>query len=246
MDQFIYEIFKDLPRLGPGSAESTRKAYYTLQALKKDTSILDIGCGTGSQTISLARLAPCQIVALDNYEPYLRELNKKAAHDKLNDKIHALRADMTHLPFSEAKFDVIWCEAAIYNIGFEVGLREWKDYLVDNGFLVVSELCWLKPSPPGELARFWHAEYPGMKDIQTNLAYIEDAGYSLLRSFILPESDWLKDFYVPLEKRVNKLIEKYKYDPDKKELLDGVLNEIDIYRAYSDYYGYVFFIMEKM
>ena len=71
MDQFIYEIFSGIPRLGPGSEEATRKAYYTLPALGIENSILDIGCGIGSQTLTLAKLSSCQIVALDNHQPYL-------------------------------------------------------------------------------------------------------------------------------------------------------------------------------
>ena len=36
---------------------------------------------------------------------------------------------MDALPFSPGEFDVIWAEGSIYNIGFERGLREWRQYL---------------------------------------------------------------------------------------------------------------------
>ncbi|WP_373463197.1 hypothetical protein [Bacillus sp. SORGH_AS_0510] len=36
---------------------------------------------------------------------------------------------MKSLPYDEGQFDIIWSEGAIFIIGFEKGLREWKKYL---------------------------------------------------------------------------------------------------------------------
>lgn len=245
MDHFIYEIFKNIPRLGPGSDESTRKAYNTLPPMNEQATILDIGCGTGSQTLELARISPCRIVALDNHRPYLLELKRQVTLLNLNERIHAIAGDMTHLPFSDAKFEVIWSEGAIYNMGFREGILDWKKFLINKGFLVVSEICWKKASPPKDLVGFWKEEYPGMKDIETNLRYIEEAGLKSWRYFISPDSDWWKDFYFPLEERLKKLIQKHKNDMAKMALLNMVMKEIDLFRKYSSYYGYVFFIMQK-
>jgi hypothetical protein len=40
---------------------------------------------------------------------------------------------MDDLPFKEEELDLIWSEGAIYNIGFEKGLREWRKYLKKMG-----------------------------------------------------------------------------------------------------------------
>ena len=42
---------------------------------------------------------------------------------------------MDALPFGEEELDMIWCEGAIYNIGFERGLKEWRKYLKPGGIL---------------------------------------------------------------------------------------------------------------
>lgn len=47
------------------------------------------------------------------------------------------------LPFSPGEFDVIWAEGSIYNIGFERGLREWRQYLKPGGIIAVTECSWL-------------------------------------------------------------------------------------------------------
>ena len=33
----------------------------------------------------------------------------------------------------DGAFDLIWCEGAIYNVGFEAGLRAWRRLLVRGG-----------------------------------------------------------------------------------------------------------------
>jgi SAM-dependent methyltransferase len=76
---FFYEIFAaSLPRLNCGDDASTRKALETLLALRAsatgESRVLDIGCGNGAPTLQLARHTNGTITAVDNHEPYLREL----------------------------------------------------------------------------------------------------------------------------------------------------------------------------
>ena len=53
--EVLYELFRDMPRQGPGSNECTRKAFKRLSHLPKQPHILDIGCGSGMQTPELAK-----------------------------------------------------------------------------------------------------------------------------------------------------------------------------------------------
>jgi hypothetical protein len=46
---------------------------------------------------------------------------------------------MDNLSFRDEELDLIWSEGAIYNIGFERGLREWRKYLKAEGYIAVSE-----------------------------------------------------------------------------------------------------------
>jgi ubiquinone/menaquinone biosynthesis C-methylase UbiE len=100
------------------------------------------------QTIELAKLSDGHIEALDNHQSFLEQLKKKAEEESVSEKITAVNGDMTALNYEDGRFDLIWCEGAIFIIGFEKGLREWKRLLTGKGYLVVSELCWLKPDPP--------------------------------------------------------------------------------------------------
>ncbi len=244
MEDLIYTIFNGLPRLGPGDDFSTRKAFYALPSFSKDAHVLDIGCGTGHQTLELARQGDFHILALDNHEPYLRELMVNAKNENLENQISVIHGDMQNLPFSEAEFDLIWSEGSIYIIGFENGLIEWKKFLKPKGFIVCTEVAWIKNDPPEELLEFWHREYPEIKYSGENEKIIARAGYELKQNFILPKNAWWDNFYHPLQKRVHDLREGYQEQEGMMIALDSVQLEIDMYLKYSNFYGYVCYIMK--
>lgn len=54
----ICEYFSNIERQGPGSPEATLKALSFIDNLNNESSIIDIGCGTGGQTMVLAQNAP--------------------------------------------------------------------------------------------------------------------------------------------------------------------------------------------
>ncbi len=105
---FLFTMHEGLPRQGPGSNECTRKAFSMLKDLPDRPEILDIGCGSGMQTIELARICPdCHITAVDIHQPYLDDLARKAAAAGVGDRITTVRASMDDLPFEDASFDVL-------------------------------------------------------------------------------------------------------------------------------------------
>ncbi len=240
----FFEIHDDIPRGGPGSFESTRKAFLMLAGIPKNPTILDIGCGPGMQTQDLAGLTEGKIIAVDNHLPFLDRLNQAVAHRGLTSRITVMNGDMFALDFDSGAFDVIWAEGSIYIMGFEEALYTWKPLLKESGYLAATQITWLKPDPPEELRSFWAEEYPVMQDIEANLADINRCGYSLVGHFTLPESDWWNHYYTPIQEKLTILQEKYKDCPDALPVLQLEKQEIDIYHKYADYYGYVFYVMQ--
>lgn len=245
MYDLIYEIFDPLPRQGPGDIDSTKRALDTIGNLQRGAKVLDIGCGAGMQTIALAKFSQADITAIDNHLAYLDLLVEKAVGEGVSDRIKAVYADMNALKFKDGSFDVIWSEGAIYIMGFENGLREVRRLLVTKGYMAVTEITWLKDNPPDEVRLFFEREYPAMNDTKGNLNIIRDVGYHIIDYFPLPESAWWDDFYDPLEVRVKELKEKYAKNEEAMEVLKMVDLEIYMYRKYSDYYGYVFYIIQR-
>lgn len=245
MMNIFFELHRDIPRQGPGDNASTRKAFSLLTGLPEQPRILDVGCGPGMQTVELARISAGSIVAIDTHQPFLDELARRAGREGVAGRIVPLNKSMFELAFEPGSFDLIWSEGAIYIIGFEKGLRDWQPFLKKDGYLAVSELSWLKPNPPAEIKTYWDKDYPGMKTLEENLALLRGAGCREIGHFVLPESSWWDDYYTPLEKRIVILSEKYKDDEEAMTLLRESQRESDLYREYSDWYGYVFFVMQK-
>ena len=251
----IYEIFDpSLPRLGPGDEASTTKALHTLLSAVfpgEDSSrsgklrILDIGCGNGAQTIPLARHTRGTILAVDNHQPYLDELQRRAEAEGVSDRVRPCLGDMRDLELNQEAFDIIWSEGALYVMGFREGLAACRRLLAPRGALAATELSWLKPDPPDACRTFFADEYPVMADVETNLATIKTCEYDVLGHFALPESAWWNGYYHPLEERLRSIWKKYATDPEKLEVVESVQVEIEWYRECSGYYGYVFYLMQR-
>jgi SAM-dependent methyltransferase len=239
----FYELFSGLPRQGPGDATSTRRALGMIPGVGPSTRLLDIGCGTGLHTRVLARSAPLRIVAVDNHAPFVEELNREAQALALGDRLRAQVGDMRRLGFPPGSFDVIWSEGAIWVMGFEDGLREWRPLLAPGGHVAVTEACWTKPDPPAPCAEFWAQEYPAIRDVATLLAAIRGCGYRDVGHFTLPPSSWWDDYYRPLQSNLARFRERHRGETEATRLADEVQHEIDVWHGYSEYYAYEFFVM---
>lgn len=239
----FFEMFSDLPRQGPGDTASTLKALALVPDVGPTTRALDIGCGTGMQTRVLAQNSLAHFVALDNHAPFIDALAREAGRLGLADRIDARVADMQQLDFAPASFDLIWSEGAVYVVGLENGLREWRRLLAPGGHIALTEACWTKPNPPSECAAFWEREYPAIRDVPTQLTTIADCGYEAVGHFTLPPSSWWDDYYRPLQQNILDFRARHGDESDARELADQVQREIDMWHAYSEFYSYEFFVL---
>jgi len=244
-EEFFYQVFESLPRQGPGCTGATRKAYSYLPTLPKDAKILDIGCGSGTQTRELAKLTSGIITAVDNYQPFLDTLTIQAQKNGLGQRIRPLYASMDSLPFEKEQFDLIWSEGSIFIIGFEKGLATWKPLLKKGGYMVVSDAAWFESNPPGELVQWWEKEGYIPRTEDQLAEQVRNSGFRLITMYRLPEAGWWENFYVPMLDRLNELRKIHGGDPALAAVLDTFDHEIYMYRQYKRYYGYTFFVMQN-
>ena len=123
--QLLIDLHKSAKRQGPGGDPETEKAVgLAMIDPSAPLRIADIGCGTGSSALLLARLLNARITAVDFLPDFLEVLEDRAEKLNLADKITTLACTMDKLPFGDEEYDVIWSEGAIYNMGFEKGGRE--------------------------------------------------------------------------------------------------------------------------
>lgn len=243
--EVFYDVHCDLPREGPGGEQSTRIAYSCIRNIPKRPIILDIGCGPGAQTACLAELSKGEIFAVDNHVPFINQLKKLLEARGLSEVVHPAIADMRNLKYNNETFDIIWAEGSIFIVGIEFGLKEWRPFLKTGGTIAFTEASWLRDDIPNEIREYWQKVDPAIRGIEENIRRIEAEGYRFVAQFVLPKSDWWNGYYNPILKRLPALREKYEKNAEAVEVLQMAETEIDMFRRYSDYYGYVFYIAEK-
>ena len=201
----------------------TRKAFQMLPEMD-NPSILDIGCGTGVPTMELARLSNGQIIGLDINQPLLDELMRKIEDTGLSDRVKRVKCSLFEMDFPDESFDIIWAEGSIFVIGFEQGLKVWRRLLKPGGFLVVHD---------------------GIEDLKKKLKQIPRCGYELIGYFTVTEDTWWREYYGPLEKRIQELRVKYSDDPEALDVLDKEQQEVKMFKRNPKMFGSVFFVMQK-
>ncbi len=241
----LQDMFTGLPRGGPGSNASTRRAYGLLAGLPAAPRILDVGCGPGMQTLELARLSGGTVTGLDTHQPFLDALAARAEAAGLKDMVRTVNGSMDALPFGPAEFYVIWAEGSLFVMGFDRALAYLKGFIRPGGYLAASELAWLRPDPPEEIRRYLRKVYPAITDAAGNLALFASAGYGPVEYFALPASDWWDDLYTPMAKRLPLLAARYRGNPDGLAAVAEMREEIAMYGRYGEFYGYIFFVAQS-
>lgn len=241
----ICEYFSSVERQGPGSPEVTLKALSFIKELNPQR-IADLGCGTGGQTLTLAQNTSGHITGLDLFPEFINIFNRNMDKFGLSKRVKGIVGSMDNLPFEPNSLDLIWSEGAIYNIGFERGLNELRQYLKKGGYIAVSEASWFTDERPEEIDAFWMDAYPEIDTIPNKVAQMQRAGYVPVATFILPENCWTEYFFTPCHKAQETFLNKYPNNNMAGELIANQRHEEVLYNKYKEFYGYVFYIGKRV
>ena len=61
--------------------------------------------------------------------------------------------------------------------------------------------------------------------------------------FVLPPTAWTDQYYDPMEARIAEKAKDWKGIPEAEAVLNEASKEISVFRLYSDYFSYAFFVM---
>ncbi len=207
-----YQEIRDSLRIN--LLEFARTAFKILPPMD-NPSILDIGCGSGIQTIELAKMCNGHITAIDIDVPALALLQRKIKEQGLSHRFSIMKVSMLNLHGLGKTYDIIWAEGSIYAIGFENGIRDWKQLLTKDGFLVV------------------HDENDR---VDAKLQIIKKHGYKILGQIEVPHEEWEERYYKPL---LSILANKKLPDSEFRKLR----KEIDTFKRTK--MGSIFFILQN-
>ena len=233
MVDILLETHIGLERQGPGSSEAVEQALGFLKPLNQFSKIVDLGCGTGGQTLLLAKYLSGTIIGLDMFSDFIDKLNENARKMKLDNRVTGIIGSMEKLPFQTKSLD---------NIGFKEGLSHWHGFLKKGGFIAVTCPSWLTEERPNVVERFWNDAGSQLETISDNIKIMQKCGYQFVASFALPQKCWTENYFIPREKAINKLLEKYAGNKIMMEYAEQNRYETELYSKYSQHYGYVFYI----
>ena len=194
--------------------EFTRTAFNLIPPIE-NPSILDIGCGSGLQSIELAKICNGHITAIDIDVPALMLLQRRIKEQGLSHRFSIMQVSMHDIHKLGKTYDIIWAEGSIYAVGFEKGIRDWKQILTRYGFLVV------------------HDENDR---VDTKLEIIKKHGYKILGQIEVPHEEWEERYYKPL---LSTLATKKLPESEFRELR----KEIDTFKRTK--MGSIFFVLQN-
>jgi demethylmenaquinone methyltransferase / 2-methoxy-6-polyprenyl-1,4-benzoquinol methylase len=155
-----YDLINRIITLGMDRGWRTRAARECLKS--KPSRVLDLCCGTGDMTVTLARLAEdkTEIIGVDYSQPMLDIAMKKAAMRVPGKTVSFVPADAVELPFTDQRFDVVAISFAFRNLTYknplaDQHLSEVYRVLKPGGRFVIVE----SSQPRSKLIRFKYHLY---------------------------------------------------------------------------------------
>jgi SAM-dependent methyltransferase len=156
-----------------------------LLGLKRDSFVLEIGCGSGGYALHLADKLGCQIVGLDTNEPGIRSAKELAQTTALGSRARFEQCDASkNLPFDDETFDAVFSNDVLCHVPgrldvfveiFRVlkpgGRMLFSDALLVGGMISAEEIATRSSigfyfySPPGENERL--LEKAGFSQVRT-------------------------------------------------------------------------------
>ena len=235
-------FFGGMAKLGPGSDMDTR---HVLGLLPKrgHRIVVDAGCGTGRQTLVLAKELGTLVHAVDSHEPFLKELLRRATDLGIAGRIEAHCMDIKDIPRAFPQIDMLWSEGAAYNIGFVNALNTWASVINPGGYAVVSEMSWMCDQVPDAVRGFFNSEYPDMRSVPQNIEAARGAGYEVLTTHTLPRKTWVEGYYDILAPKAGSLLNHA--DVSVREFAAGTIREIEIFEISPNSYDYVFYVLRR-
>lgn len=233
----FFTLHSELPREGPGDADAPLWAARRGQ-VRNGARIADIACGPGADIGALLNAVPgSTVTGIDRQAHFVAAARARYAGNR---RVEIHQGDMAE---PGGPYDFIWCAGALYFLGVEAGLRQWREALAPEGVVAFSEPVWFTDDRPQAAQDMW-ADYPAMTDRKGILAQVTAAGYRALGTRPVSDAGW-EAYYGPKEARIAKLRAE---DPGAElaRILDQSETEIACWRAHRDICGYLMVVARKM
>lgn len=243
--QALFDFFEKMPRQGPGSPLLTERLLQKFRSLLPPNPVAaDMGCGSGAATLILARQG-ISVTGVDIHGPFLEELMRKADQEGLKHLVKTRQSSMIETGFGEDSLDLIWSEGALFTVGLENAFQVFWPILKKGGLLGISDCFLFQENVPDEVRKQWDEWDPHIKTVAESLKIAERLGYRFLHSERLTPEMWEESYFQPMKQVIMSIEADPNSSPGLREMARTNRHEIDFFRQYNGYYGYVFHILQK-
>ncbi len=176
----------------PGGLKLTKRIL-SREYINQETSILDVGCGTGQTSAYIAEKYRCSVTSLDSNNTMLMKAKQRFLSLKL--PINSVYGSAENLPFPDGLFDFILSESVTSFTDVPLALREFTRVLKPKGVLLAIEMVL--------------EDLPSKEEVKRTLDF-----YGVSQFFT--ESQWHNLFKMAGFKQIG--VEKFKqFDEDENE-----------------------------
>ncbi len=170
--------------------------------LKQGLSVVDIGCGTGSSVLYLAKEFNAQVKGFTLSDWQAEEANQLFKKNKISDCCSAQVENFMKSSMEEESIDLIWdLESMIHYPEKKAFVKKIERLLVSGGKLVLTDY-FLKRMPQSEKEKKWMKEFlygwrlPNITGLELFTSWLKEAGFEIkcqveISTNIYPSSRYL-------------------------------------------------------
>lgn len=229
-------------RQGPGD-DAMLDAMLRRLTLPSAPRIADMGCGSGHTAKRLAATLDAHVTAVDFAAPFIETLKRDLDRAPPEQgTVTPIEGDMLASGIEPGSLDAIVSEGAAYAVGFGEALTAWRPLMKPGGGAVVSECVWWGSERPADAAAYWAEGYPTMGTLGDAAKRAEAAGWRVLAAERLPASAWWTSYYDPLLAQLD--LQAKGANEIMAQVIADTRTEIDLFRRFSDYYGYAILALD--
>ena len=139
--------YMDVPFFNIGGVESIDRLA-ELCKIRENSKVLEVGCGTGSNSCYLAQTYGCQVTGIDIAEHMIQKAQRRSEKLNLADRVTFLLSDAYHLKFPPDSFDVILTVFVSQFLDRQRAFPEFVRVLKSGGCLGINEMHKAGEVPP--------------------------------------------------------------------------------------------------
>lgn len=159
-----------------------------IAAASEPTTALEIGCGSGSLALSLARATCAQVLALDTSPDEISEAKAAASYEGLDGRLSFQVMDAKE--YAGGPVDLVVCIGASHAFGTpREALRKLRTLATPSGRVLTADLVWTS-SPPKDFLDFLGCEEPLYWSAEDATGEFSDAGLSIVEEIHATTESW--------------------------------------------------------